>query len=343
MVKTIRHTLLLLTALCLLAACNEQEPKTQGQSSAMEFDVAGLTRAQSTTAQTITQSPFAIFGDMAFLGSGSPLVIFYGSDVTYDGSGWKYTDTQYWFPDHDHSFVAVHPARSESLSDFIYYENTLKFTYTYPLANYKEATDVLIATHRRNYTDDNPTPVHFTFSHILSHFNIQVAYTNPNVDAIPLTVNEITFKYIPVEASYSVTPAKVSENSDMTYDYVNDPQSYYGWTTKRVDNLTIKFPTTGSDVRTVAPDGNPQQLFSATDALMLLPNPNPSTDLVVSYTTYDDNGAHPSTERLSIPQSWRPGLSYTLLISFTNGKVEFRFEVAEWKATDPINTTVPRK
>lgn len=347
MVKTIRHTLLLLTALCLTVACEKQEPKSQLQSSAMEFDVAGITRAASTTSQNITEYPFAVYGDMTFIENGSRIEIFNGSKVYYEGN-WKYTDTQYWFPNHNHSFIALYPypdiANTVCLSDTQYTSDSkLKFTYTYPLSDYKKATDVLVATHRRKYTEGNATPVGLIFAHILSNINIQVSYTNPNADAVPLLMNSITFNNIPVEANYAITPAPLTGNSVMTPDYVSDPDSFRGWTITKHDNLTINFPESGKEVRYVAPGGQPHQLFSNNDTLLLLPNPKAPTEMIVEYTTYDDNGAHANTEQLSIPQGWQPGFSYTLSISFTNGKVEFSVTVTEWNPTKPINNTVPRK
>ncbi len=333
-----------------MAACESQRPEIHTPYGAMEFEVAELSRASVTTSQNITASPFAVYGDMTFNANQSRTVIFNGSEVSFSGTAnkWQYSDTQYWFPNHEHSFVAVHPypdaANAPCLSDIRYNSDSqLKFKYTYPTGNYKDAADVLAATHRRSYSGSgNVPPVRFSFAHILSNINIQVIYYNPSFDAVPLTVRGISFRNIPVEACYSVAPAKLSGNA-MTYDYVTDPESYEGWTITKRGDLDIKFPDTGDDSRLIPPDYAPHQLFSGSDALLLLPNPETPTEMTISYTNYTGSERHDNTDTLSIPISWRPGYNYTLSFSVIHDKLLFSYEVEEWKFEEPTTTTVPRK
>ncbi len=336
-----RYTFVLLTALCLLAACDKQEPVIQQDHCAMQFDVAGITRAVSTSSQTITDSPFVVYGDMTFLENRSRTVVFNGTEVSYDGSQWVYADTQYWFPNHEHSFVAVHPASSACLSDFRYSsDSNLQFTYTYPVGNYKDATDVLVNTHRRRYTAGTPEPVCFTFNHILSNINIQFKYYDPDKGAVPMTLHSIVFKNIPVTADYGITPAPLAIGN-MTSDYVKNPDSFDGWLIKERGDVTITF--NGDNVKSIAPDGKPVKLFSDSDALFLIPNPESPTRMVISYTINEDGTWFDKTETAVIPAKWEAGTNYTLSLSINRNEFKVSIEVSDWEDGDTTVPTVPRK
>ncbi len=345
MVDIIRHIILLLTLSALVASCGSQEhePADSTPSRVMEFDVAPLSRANSTTSQSLYQKPFTVFSDWK-----RDVVIhdgFFNERVVYKESagGWTHTNTQYWWPDFEHSFVAVHPFDEDGTlyHNQQYSNHILSFDVRMP-DDYAQATDILVATHRRNFIDGNSDPVCFEFNHILSNFNIQVAYTNPTPGAVPLTVNSIVFKDIPLESTYSIAPARLTGNSTMTADFAFDPDTFEGWTIKRTGDFTVNFPKTGSDVRNIPPDNKPHQLFSAADALMLLPNPAAAKEMIVNYTTYDSAGSHDIADKFNIPQGWHPGYNYTLSLTITSSKVLFSIEVTEWKTGKTTNTTVPR-
>ncbi len=332
-----------MTALLLMAACDKQEELENEQTGcAMEFYVAGLTRASLTTSQNLTESPFAVYGDMIYSGNQSGTVIFNGSEVFHDGTDWKYADTQYWFPNHEHSFVAYHPANAPCLSDIQYQNSQLQFTYKYPVENYAAANDVVVASHRRKYTEGKTDAVCFTFSHILSNINVTVTNINPAPEPPSLIITGLTFKNIPIEGIYGLTPAPLN-GSASTADYVFPEDSSDGWRVSTRGDLEINFPETGEGVRMIPPDTRPYHLFSGNDALMLLPNPQAPTELLLSYVTGEGSERTSNTQRLSIPHGWSPGFNYTLSLTVINKEVQFSIEVTDWEATDPITVTVPRK
>ncbi len=347
MIDQFRHIILLLILSALAASCETQEQEPVAAPTpgcAMEFDVEPLSRASLTTAKNLYAAPFAVYSDWSktedIFHNG-----FFGERVAYDAStgSWKHENTQYWWPDFEHSFVAVHPHEAaNTIRELKYAENTLSMIVIMP-SNYTDAVDILTATHRRNYIDGNSSPVVFKFDHILSNFNIRVSYTNPAEDAAPLFVNSISFEDVPTQATYRLTPAPLTGSSTMTSDYVLDPDSYDGWLNQRNGTVSLTFREARDSKRTIPADGKPHDLFSADDALLMIPNPDAPTDMIITYTTADSAGEHQKSERLSIPQGWHAGMSYTLSLSITEGKIEFSISVAEWEETDPINTIVPRK
>lgn len=322
-----------------MAACTQSEPDSPAQSGAMEFDVAGLSRAQSTTANTITNLPFAVYGDMAFA---SKTVVFNGSPVTYSSSkGWTYADRQYWMPKHEHSFVALHPYGSPLITDDSYSDSRLEFTYTYP-DDYRQASDALIAAHRRKIGDDptgKPDPVRFSFAHILTNVNVMVAYKATSTGPTSITVDGLTFKNIPMQSTYAVTPAPLAGGGSSTGDWTNDEGTQRGWTVKRRDDLKIAFD--GQSPRTVQTNEGEFPLFSERDALLLLPNPGTApAELELNYTTSQGDKESVSAD---IPRGWNPGTSLTLSLKIDNGVVQFSITVEDWKSGDTTETTVPRK
>lgn len=350
MVETLRHTILILTLSWLITGCESQDPEITLPGNAMEFDIADLSRTTVTSTHNITEAPFIVFGEMTFMENGNRTVIFNGSPVTFDPSTdkWTYTGTpQYWFPQHDHSFVALYPANPTCISPLQYSDSHLQFTYTQP-SEYNKATDMLIATHRRKYIEGNADAVHFSFGHILSNLSINVSYVAPDVADPYIKLTGLTFKNIPTSATYGITPEPLTGNSDMT-SYCNfDEGSFYGWTIKDRDDLKIEFPENGQDAKKIPANNPPYPLFSTDDTLLLVPNPGTNTEMEVSYTLYEQFGSesHPETATVSIPKAWKPGLTYilSLTIDKTKNKVKFSVEVAEWQRTEPvIDTTVPRK
>ncbi len=336
---------LLTASLCLMASCASDVPETPVPEDEVRFETFVTSRSTLTTNDNLRNNSFAVFGDLkseTAAASDAPLCIFNNCEVKYTDGYWKYAHAQYWFPNHEHSFVALHPANASCVSHIQYSNNQLNFTYTSPLDDYKKASDLLVAAHRRNYVEGQAkaAPVRFRFDHILSNVNIRVSYYNPNKGARPLSVNSIAFKNIPVAATYSIAPAKLAGNFS-TYDYANNLSLFEGLTITGKDNLNIEF--NGADARNILPDGKPYDLFSGHDALLLLPNPDASIEMAVSYTTYPGGIQHDESETLTIPVSLLPGYSYTLLLSLRDDKLKFSFEVAEWEVGIIYNTTVPRK
>ncbi len=330
-----------------MAACQSgaDEPDGGGHGDAMTFTTEVTSRTSVVSNSSLKQSPIVLFGDMKF---GTKLVVFNGTYLTFDDDSqkWMYTGTQYWFPKHEHSFAAYHPADASGLSDVRYSDSKLFFTYTYPIDNYKNTTDLLIATHRRLYVEEGiADPVRLKFSHILSNISVDVKVKAPPVEVQSLTVNKIIFKNIPSKASYEVTAADLTAGSSSTYDYANDDATFYGWTVEERADLVMQFPASGENSRIIPNDQKSHSLFTGSDALLLLPNPDSNTEMLISYTTTDATGSlvYDKTDKVTIPNDWKPGLSYLLALTIINGKTQFSIEVADWKQGDDTENTVPRK
>lgn len=346
MVESFRHTILLLILMALaVSSCETQEPADPTPSAELEFDVAPLSRTTATTSENLKLLPFAVYSDWKrtedIIHDG-----FRGERVAYDASvaAWTHQGTQYWWPEFEHSFVAVHPfdMGNTTYKTINYKASALSFK-VLQLSDYSKMSDILIATHRRNFIDGNSSPVCFKFDHIMSNFNIQVTYISPVKDAQALKINSIDLIDIPTQSTFTVTPAPLTGNSTMTSDYVTDPESFEGWTVNQIGRVTIKALKGHESQWDIPADGKPHQLFSAANALILLPNPEESTEMVVTYTTTDSEGSHTNSEEITIPRAWRPGMSYTLSLQFTDRRVLFNIEVEEWQTGESTTTTVPRK
>lgn len=340
----LRHIILLLTLSCLMSACSSSgvdEPEACG---AVKFDSDALSRGSLTTSDNLRSYPFAVYGDMTRMDDNEPITICDATEVRYDSSAgeWTYDDPRYWFPRFQYSFVAHHPADATCLYDPKYKDNQLKFTYRQP-SDYTKAQDILIAAHRRNYNEGSTFPVRFRFEHILSNINIAVIYKDNVHGSTPLKFNEIILRDIPTAAEYAVAPASLSEAGIMTSDLVYHPESADGWITKQYGVVRIRLDKTNTV--TIPNDNASHRIFSDSNALLLIPNPDGGAEMDVSYTVYEDDGkiSHDKSDTVIIPNGWQAGRSYLLTLTIANGKVQFSFDVTDWKDGDEYETTVPRK
>ncbi len=340
-----RHLISFILFAPLLASCNSHDPQEHSGSASMRFGVDPMTRTHLTENESITSAPFAVFGDMVnFDGKYSPntVKLHEATVVSYDPAEnqWLYDNTQYWIPGYRYSFVAIHPANSTNLSDYLYENNKLSFSYNQP-AQYKEASDLLVSAHRREYDGGDTDLVRFGFSHILTNVNVQMSYKGASSGPSSLSIEEMTFKNIPLKSTYSITPAPLTAGSKMTSDWVNDEGSQYGWTVKERGDLEIVFPE--GERRIISANGGSFQLFTGNDALLLLPNPDDPdsrAELELTYTT--DTGVRETISAV-IPAGWNPGNNLNLKWDIGNSSVQFSISVEEWKNGDSTDTTVPRK
>ncbi len=328
-------------ALCIAAAlcasCASDSDPVMSGTDEMVFRIDNVSRSHVTDQSNITQSPFAVYGDMILKENTTThpvTVILNGTTVTYTDGSWTYPSTQYWMPKHEHSFVAIHPAGATNLSVPRYQNNQLTFTYKQP-ANYNEACDLLSATHRRYYDGGSTSDVRFSFSHILSRFGVNVTYNDPVLDQdAQLIVTGITFKNIPVEADYSIVPAALLSSNAPTSDYAD------GWTIARMGELEISFDD--AEAASIPNDNKEHALFSDADALILMPNPAPETKtrMIVSFKLGDDGSLQQTT--FDLP-AWVQGRSYTLSLKMISGGILYNITVADWLPGDDNETQVPRK
>ena len=162
-----------------LVACVQEEVVTFNQSNAIAFENAFIdnaTRAAADPSTTLDRvNPLQGFDVWAFMDESNGTV-FVGEDVTKFGSGWTYTNTQYWTPEHTYYFAALAPMNSANVTDFTAASGEAakyglgSFTFT----NVDGSEDLLYAATTVNTPDyatlqqDGMEAVKFHFSHLLS-------------------------------------------------------------------------------------------------------------------------------------------------------------------------------
>lgn len=345
----LRYIMLYAASLCMLASCKSGDDSPEDNAE-MTFVTEVNSRTEITGSDNITNFPFLVYGDMIRI-SQQPnqtlLTNFTGEEVRFDNSAgkWVYDKTRLWFPGFQYSFIGLHPSATPNMSGIDYSDSQLKFTYTLP-SDFRNTDDLLIATHRRNYFEGKTDAVRFKFGHILSNLNIVVSYNNPTIDASKqLIVNSITFKNIPTKASYSISPAKLTGNSFMTYDWMYGDGTADGWSVLDRGDVSVRFYQLGGGAGMIPNDSKEHPLFSNSSALLLLPNPDNPTEMTISYTTFDNSSPNSRDyeETATIPGGWNAGMSYALKISISQGSVQIGFDVAEWMPGDSTSSIVPRR
>lgn len=321
-------------AACMFASCSEDDVPDvvdSGKESELIFDVADQSRATATTGLSFEDSKFAIYGNMRFMNY-DPIEIFNKTIVTYNHGKWRYSDTQYWFPNHEHSFVAIHPADA-AISNATYSDSQLTFTYTLP-DDYQAAVDLLAATHRRMYDDQTTsyaTPIVLRFWHILSRVNFIVE----NQDAADnVRVTKIVLEGINKQGTFSIIPAPLSSGSKQTDDYT------YSWTDiSKPGNLT-------ANIQVDVPENEARPMFPDNNALLMIPQPdNNGVIMHITYTLIDSGCADETlTMTAQAPiGGWEPGkvYNYTLGVEENTKEVYLTLSVKNWQTPSANGITVP--
>lgn len=265
----------------MLISCSKDEPGASGYE--MKFSATIPTRVVSTTESSITDAPFAIFGDMIpSLIADKPsarTIIFNNEQVTYIGSEWSTVTTQYWYPGHLHSFVAIHPASVLSSDDAVhqYIGSQLSFRYI-PPSGYKQLSDVLVATHCRNFTLGTVGTVPMKFGHVMSLINVMPVLNETLMDeSIFIKIHKVELAGCKDNALFTIKPASL-QTSDQTDDNIISitEQKGKGKSTVEFDDPIIVFN-----------NNEYVSLFSENDGFIVLPQKF-STDsdarIVVTYS-----------------------------------------------------------
>lgn len=334
-------------AACLVSSCASDAPENNvdvSKGAELSFAVSDASRASDTPPFT----KFAVYGDMKFPvdGNAAPTVTFNKTLVEYIDGNWTYEGTQYWFPKHEHSFVAVSPVSVlEAPGAALQYSSSgLSFKYALPVSDgnlIKDGiTDILAATHRRLYnreyvaydtTKNEKIPVILKFQHIMSKVNVSLALADEVMKAGEFVlVHKIEMSGIRTEAAFSLLPASRQSAASQTDDIVIDVNGHAGnagW--------TVDF---GDAPKKLLNGGTSVTLL--TDALIMLPQAfgaDSDTGIVVTYTLNGDTEA-PKTLLLQFKDtSWDPGKSYNYKAVFSVDKATVRLQVPEitpWESKD---------
>ncbi|MDE6480516.1 MAG: fimbrillin family protein [Muribaculaceae bacterium] len=273
------------------------------------------TRGSVTTSDNIYTegNAFAIYGDMT--DSSKSIVLFNGDDVTYDNSNqWTYSNPRYWFADYEYSFVAMYPKTIPGLKDLNYENNRLAFSYTLP-SNYSDATDILIAGHRRYYdsSSSDPTSVELSFGHIMTRLNF-VAKIDAIAKDLGIEIKKISIKGVASNATYEVLPADIKTGFSETSDF-----SVAAWKISQTPgrkSLAKEIVTSQIEINTKEDGSKEILLFPSSDPLLVVPQ-SVTSDIIVELT-YSQTGKNDQTVegRLRTAASahgyqWAQGRSYT--------------------------------
>ena len=333
---TYLYSYLLSIAACLMCSCTSDDPYDDpyaAKGDEMILAVGELSRSSLTTNLNTQGSRFAIYGNMKFKDY-DPTLIFDKTIVSYNNNRWTYGETQYWFPQHVYSFVAMHPVDPAGISDTEYSDNRLSFTYTVP-DDYKSANDLMVATHRRLYEENSSsptTPVKLMFWHIMSRINFQVSNAGA---ADNLRVTKIELERVNRTGTFAITPAVLSADSRQTDDYD------FSWTGIS-NNGTLT-----ADIRVDIPETEDRSLFPDDNALFMIPQPdNKDVRVKITYTLID---AGANDEELTLTAEspiggWESGkvYTYTTAISEITKEIYLTVSVKDWQAPkQPTPVTVP--
>ena len=300
-----------------LASCSSTEESDAVVSCEVSFDVGSITRASLTTSSNITAKPFAVYGDMLhrdlIAKNSRRTIVFNGAQVSHNGTNWVYTnsDKQYWFPYHEHSFVAIHPASvlSQSDANTNYAKSQLSFTYTLP-ANPDDATDILMATHRRYYStleEETSGIVSFRFAHMLSLINIELAFDdNVRSNDYYILMHNSELSGVKTKAEINIIPAERlsgKQTNGMVYD-INTQNGVS-------PDYTIQF---AEPVKVL----NDKKYVTLLSALIMIPQDfadNTEAQISFSYSTKDDS----SIQHIVLPLKdlkWNSGKNHTYRLLF---------------------------
>ena len=341
----------------MMVSCSSEdsEPPSAGPEE-LVFLTGQRSRAAVTTTSNLTSKPFALYGDVCLAtGEDEPTVLMNGRQATYTSGKWNYGTTIYWFPNHIHSFVALHPIEAinstRTVTGVKYSHDGLSFNYTHP-DNYKNASDLLVATHRRQYVQElgkTVDPVSFTFEHVLSVLDIRIkyyeelAYSNWNNR---IEVTEIVLDSINVSGTYSV---RLDDLTAADAGVGIDTHSVSGWS-----NLTSGSRAFRGDTYTDWNTGHIngkydskfdvfKPVFKNNDALTVLPKDSGDVKLTMTFRLYV-NGTYAADHTLSTvlkDAEWKAGQKITYDLQVSVGEIlQGGCKVENWNAITGLTETI---
>lgn len=329
------YFILLVNTGLLLSSCRSDAPADVNiaRGSEMEFLTAEMSRATSMSDLNYEGSEFYLYGKMEFLRH-DPTIIFNKTGVRYTAGRWRYDNTQYWFPKHEFSFIAIHPVGATGMSDPEYNGSQISFTHTVP-NNFAHANDLMVATHRRLYEEQDLSsqtePVTLRFWHIMSRINFMV--TNAGA-ADRMRVTKIELEGINKTGTFTVAPAPLLPGSGQTDDCI------FSWT-------DISDPgTLTANIGVDIPENEVLPLFPDNNSLFAIPQPdNKEIKVRITYTLYDAN-AQPEELTLTAEAAiggWEAGKIYTYstAISEITKEIYLTVGVKDWHKPVNNNITVP--
>lgn len=351
-----KQTYLFLVSLvvCLLSSCSSDAPDGDEISGGTElsFAVSGVTRSKVTT----SFNEFTVYGDIKKRddNSSAPVKMFDKTSVAYNGTDWSYDGVQYWFPNREHSFVAVCPSSVLGTSATPRYLNSqLSFTYTIPttadgkLTENNDVVDIIAATHRRFYDKSEndfyvdgtseQNKVTLKFGHLLSLINFNAAFSDDTFGEDEyLMIRKLELTGVKTNANITISPAAIQTN-DQTDDVVVNLGA------DGARNLTVEFAT---PVKVINKKGA-VSLFNDNNALIMIPQTfaaDSEAKIIFSYTVNDDPAADiqqisSSLKNLEWGSNRRHNYSFTIEIKRAELKLQ-NSDITPWNNVGGADITV---
>lgn len=315
---------------CVSEGIGEISQPTGGE---MAFEVASISRGSVTT----DISNFVVFGDVKPLSSESDktAVIFNKTNVEYKNGMWGYEGTQYWIPNNEHSFVALHPGRIfEQDNQPLYLNSRLSFNYSIPttdgkLSSPEDISDLLVATYRKVYKDTESAStfdnqITFSFGHLFSLINLAPAFENNVLSSDDyIEIRKIEISGVKTKAQINVLPASIGYGNE-TYDMESEVNLQGD-----DDLVEIEFSTPVE----IKNNSTNVSLFDADNALIMLPQTFPvdsKAEIIMSYSVSEGT----DIKQVSLPLSnlkWESGKSYFYKFTIEETGIKFdEFEIVPW-------------
>lgn len=324
---------------CYTSSCTSDVPDNVevSKGSEMSFAVADMSRASAAT----SFNRFAVYGDMKLWtdDAAAPKSLFSKTEVVYIDGSWCYEGTQYWYPKHEHSFVAIAPVSALETSDTPRYSNSLlSFTYKIPTAvdgkvsDYGDVDDIIVATHRRYFDeDDTDATATFHFGHIMSQINISPAFDDNIMEKEEyISFKEMELSGFKTKATVSLLPASRQSNlrtDDRVIEFSGLDED---------GDVTIEF---AEPVR-IANDRNNVRLFDDKAAIIMLPQSfaeDSDARIVLYYTINND----PLIKQITLPLKgiqWESGKSYNYTFTFDRrGLISGSTSISDWNVLNVGN------
>lgn len=317
-------------AASLLVACSADEPDgpDQGSGTAMQFSVR--TEETLSRANNVPFNHFNVFVDMRREDVLNKTVLMDKVEVTFNETAdrWVYPVTQYWFPGYEYSFIAFTPKTVLNATETAaaYNDSQLTFKYTVPV-DHTHASDILVATHRRMYTDGSGE-VMLHFGHLLSRINIAPALKDNEMDDDAfLSVYRVELIGIANKASFKLNAAPLQTNAQ-TDDRALEITDCEGKMTWAVDFPEPKIFMNKKPNTALLDDSNaflmiPQSFSTDSDA-----------SLVLTYAVGDS----PTMKQFTMPLRrlrWDPGTSYNIMLTADRLGLKLEaMELVDWEVTN---------
>lgn len=337
------HIIFLLAALWFLTSCQtdiiDDDVNMPDNMPGFEIGFA-IPSAESrgislTNTETLRQAgtQFSIFGDKTYLSENNSINglynVFSNTTVTSLGNNkWEYAPLQYWFPNNEYSFVAIHPMLDDMASvrpeDIRYSDSELSFTFDADLddddrVKNDDFTDIVVATHRRITEPDVPAhpaikPIELNFRHMMALIDIYAIVSDPlmytgddegRLDPDPdyndtiikneyIQVRRVEFYGFKPKADFSFKPSDLNTRANQTDDFSGSIDVDYDvdWATMIIEipvDKAAHVVNSGTDEYGKEHQFKTNVFSNTNDGIIMIPQTlAPDAKLVIAYTVNED-------------------------------------------------------